>query len=299
MEYSKTGREIYPGRMVELYIEKNESLVENVPERFRLLILETGSFILNINGQQKLLEAPAFYCINHIDRISIGASSDTSYRVLYFSPAIINSKFDFSIINKKDYSSLSHTERQDLNWLNPFIASEEERQPFIKGGPASLRKILQLSDSMEKELEDEPDYFWPCRSRSFFLEILYGLHHFQSKFADIKDELQLADSEIDRILVFLHTHYHQPLTLNSLVERFNMNRTKINDLFHKATGQSVINYLINLRIKLACFILRDTMRPVQEIAFLTGFKDISHFGRTFKNITQHNPSEYREKFTWM
>jgi len=299
MEYSSTGREIYPGRIVELFLEKNEPLLESVPDRFRLLILEEGSLIIKVNGQQKLLEAPAFYCINNKDLVETGAESGPQYRLIYFSPTIINSKFDCSVIEGEDYSSLSHTEWQDLNWLNPFIASEEKRQPFIKAGPASLRKVLQLSDFMENELQEQPDYFWPCRSRSFFLEILYGLHHFQSKYGDIKNELQWAESEIDRILVFLHTHYHQPITLKTLVERFNMNRTKINELFQNATGLPVISYLINLRIKLACFILRDTMRPVQEIAYMTGFKDISHFGRTFKNITQQNPSEYREKYTWM
>jgi len=299
MEYSQIGKDIYPGRIVELYTEENTPLVEQCSNRFRLLILEKGSFILSINDQQTLMEAPSFYCINSKDQVHMGAREEATYRVVYFSPAIINSKFDESVVFNRNYSQLTHTETQDLIWLNPFLCEDRNKDSFIKAGPSSLNKILHLYELMEAELDKQPDYFWPCRSRSFLLEILYALYSFQTRFEDLKTGLEWEDSQIDNILVYLHTHYHQNITLTSLVEKFNMNRTKINNLIQKATGQPVIAYLINLRIKLACFILRDTMRPVQEIAYLTGFNDISHFGRTFKKITNHNPSDYREKYTWM
>lgn len=293
------GKEIYPGRVVELFVEQNKPIIERSTNRFRLLILESGSLVVNINQQQKLLEAPSFYCLNNRDDIHMQDQEGIQYRVIYFTPGIINSKFDFSTIQNQDYSNLTHTEYQDLNWLEPFINAKAERIPYIKAGPSSLRKMLHLCESMEAELDKQPDYFWPCRSRSFFLEMLYALHNCHSRYADINENLEWDDEQINKILVYLHNHYQSPITLKSLVEQFNMNRTKINDLFLKATGQPVISYLINLRVKLACLILRDTMRPVQEIAYQIGFNDISHFGRTFKKVTQYNPSEYREKYTWM
>jgi len=243
MDYSQIGKVIYPGRIVELYTESNTPLVEQCKDRFRMLILEKGSFILSVNDQQILLEAPSFFCINSKDKVLIGSREEVSYRVIYFSPVIINSKFDDSVVFGRDFSQLTHTETQDLIWLNPFLSEERVKDSFIKSGPTSLKKVLHLYGLMEAELEEQPDYFWPCRSRSFFLEILYTLHRFQSRFKDLKREVHWKDSQVDNILVYLHTHYHQSITLTSLVEKFNMNRTKLNNLVVKATGKPVITYL--------------------------------------------------------
>ena len=61
----------------------------------------------------------------------------------------------------------------------------------------------------------------------------------------------------------------------------------------QATGVSVMEYVIRLRVRLACRLLQDTMLPIAEIAERIGYADVTHFGRMFKKHTRLAPSDYR------
>jgi AraC family L-rhamnose operon regulatory protein RhaS len=84
-----------------------------------------------------------------------------------------------------------------------------------------------------------------------------------------------------------------------LCERFAINRTSLNELFRKQTGQPIIQYLIALRIRFACVLLRDTTLPIKEVVARTGFSDVINFNRTFKKRTARTPVAYRREFNVM
>jgi AraC-like DNA-binding protein len=42
--------------------------------------------------------------------------------------------------------------------------------------------------------------------------------------------------------------------------------------------------------------LRDTLLPVSEIMYRTGFNEANHFSRTFKKYMSCAPSDYRKEF---
>jgi AraC family L-rhamnose operon regulatory protein RhaS len=73
----------------------------------------------------------------------------------------------------------------------------------------------------------------------------------------------------------------------------------LNELFRKATGDTVISYLIKLRIELAASMLRDTGMPIKEIGCRVGFDDTANFGRTFKKLKGCSPKQYREENSWI
>ncbi len=60
-----------------------------------------------------------------------------------------------------------------------------------------------------------------------------------------------------------------------------------------------MTYLTQLRIRLAALMLRDTKLPISEVMWRVGFRDGTHFGRTFRKHTAQSPSEYREQYCWM
>jgi hypothetical protein len=54
------------------------------------------------------------------------------------------------------------------------------------------------------------------------------------------------------------------------------------------------DYMRKLRIEKAIQLMEDANYSLTEIAYLTGFSDQSHFNRTFKKQTGHNPLEYKK-----
>jgi transcriptional regulator GlxA family with amidase domain len=65
--------------------------------------------------------------------------------------------------------------------------------------------------------------------------------------------------------------------------------------FKAAFGLPPHRYLLTRRIERAKALLRDTDRPITEIAFQTGWNSLGTFGRTFRDITGESPSELRAR----
>ncbi len=73
-----------------------------------------------------------------------------------------------------------------------------------------------------------------------------------------------------------------------------MSANYINNFFKKETGESIRQYIINYKILISEFRLKNTSAPISEIAFQLGFNDESHFTKTFKKKHDMTPKEYRE-----
>ena len=84
------------------------------------------------------------------------------------------------------------------------------------------------------------------------------------------------------------------ITLAGLAELVNMSETGLSRLFRNLTGMSCIDYVIEYRLTKAMGQLRTTDKPVIEIAYDTGFNNISYFNRTFKKHLHQTPSEFRK-----
>lgn len=65
--------------------------------------------------------------------------------------------------------------------------------------------------------------------------------------------------------------------------------------FKDAFGVPPHRYLLTRRIERAKALLRDTNRPIIDIAFETGWNSLGTFGRVFRDITGESPTELRNR----
>jgi transcriptional regulator GlxA family with amidase domain len=65
--------------------------------------------------------------------------------------------------------------------------------------------------------------------------------------------------------------------------------------FKQAFGVPPHRYLLTRRIERATALLRDTDRPITEIAFETGWESLGTFGRTFRDVTGESPGAIRAR----
>ena len=65
--------------------------------------------------------------------------------------------------------------------------------------------------------------------------------------------------------------------------------------FRDAFGVPPHRYLLTRRIERAKALLRDTDRPIIDIAFQTGWNSLGTFGRVFRDITGESPTELRAR----
>ena len=277
-----------------VYIETKEPFSSENHLMFRLILVENGGGIISVNENTIVFSAPAIFCINSSDIINLEKSSDLKAKAIYFSPTLVNNALTLEKLkNPEEY--LSESEYQDYFSLVPFVYRENLSFGQIEVGPVTAKRVSELVVSLEEELALLNNNYWRCRSRSFFLEILFLIQYI---FTDMENtdkfEVIKFPSEINEIILYLHTHYERKISIEELTEEFHINRTTLADKFSNATGMPVMEYLIRLRVKMASIMLKDTMLPISEIAYRVGFNDITHFGRMFKKHMGYSPSEYRK-----
>jgi AraC-like DNA-binding protein len=291
----------YPGYRMPLWHNSDEDFS---PERgfgirFRMILVEDGSGVLEVNGWRGPFVAPVLLCVNETERPGLTEGRALRAQALYFHPGVVNDAFNFDVIRGPN-EELTLTEQQDLGWFFPFIHRAPGVFTPLALGPASARRTAELMTTIGGRLAARSDADWPCRSRSYFLELLMVAERVFSHTA-VREEASLSESErgADSIVLYLHTHYHRKITLADLTRTFHTNRTTLARRFHQATGLTVVSYLTRLRMNVAASILRDTELDVGEIMRRVGFRDSTHFGRTFRRYIGCTPSEYRHKYCWM
>ncbi|TMV51924.1 helix-turn-helix domain-containing protein [Paenibacillus mesophilus] len=95
-------------------------------------------------------------------------------------------------------------------------------------------------------------------------------------------------------LHYVHVHFADKLSLESVATRFLTNSTYLSRLFRENTGLSFLEYLHRLRINSAATMLIHTDKSVADITFETGFESIRTFSRVFRDMKGKSPREFRK-----
>ena len=148
---------------------------------------------------------------------------------------------------------------------------------------------------MDNQLKGQRDGFWPCRSRSFLMEILHLIVYSYFLISPETDENEetYEQEKFAEIAEYLEQNLSEPITLEMLTKQFAINRNKLNAIFEKQASMTCLNYLLKLRMDLAMILLSKTELPVGEIGARVGFPDPNYFTKVFKSKTGKTPTKYR------
>jgi AraC family L-rhamnose operon regulatory protein RhaS len=306
MTYSTVGRTIYPGYRMPLYRTAADTF-RSSPEssqRFKILFFERGGGLLSCGSRRQHAVAPSIFCLNERELPALDPSpSGTKVQAVYFHPRVIHEDFTLESV----YVQSEEPDWQDRKWLQPFVVRGDGRPVALPLGPGTAARLAGLFAALGGELDAQPDAGWPCRSRSYFFEILFLIHRifeFGKYFRpDLPEIGPLSDADAEAkaaaVIQYLHTHYAEKITLDSLARIFYTNRTTLERQIREATGLPAMAYLARMRTQMAAFLLRDTEMDIPSIVARLGFTDPSQFRRAFRKHLGFSPTEYRKRYNWM
>ncbi|ANE48198.1 hypothetical protein SY83_20015 [Paenibacillus swuensis] len=99
---------------------------------------------------------------------------------------------------------------------------------------------------------------------------------------------------IHKAIEYLARHYQEPVTLKEVADQVYLNPAYFSTLFKQRTGKSFVEYWTDMRVDDAKKRLAYSNEKIAVIAERTGFSNIRHFNRVFKNITGTTPNHYRD-----
>lgn len=295
MQLTTIGREFHPDREVNIHCSRNVALLEHecLKERFRIIYVKEGFGIFSNNGVSQLVTSPSVICLNEQDHVTLIDTSGLRLDIMFFDPVCFERYIPFESLQAWKESLTGY----DQFLFKPFFDRGDTYIGVRSANQQLGNRIMQLITLADAELTEQRDCFWPCRSRSFFIELLLLVNSvFNQDGAHEKIFTGEMSEEIQNILSWLHAHYPEKITMDVVTKQFHTNKTTLNQKFKSVMGTTVMDYVSRLRMQIVCSFLRKTYLTINEIMERAGYRDDAHFLRTFRKYAGCTASEYRNRF---
>ena len=98
---------------------------------------------------------------------------------------------------------------------------------------------------------------------------------------------------LERSIRYINASYNTDIRIPQLAKMENLSNSRYVALFKEIMGVPPTVYIINLRMSIACELLRSTDMSIQQIGILVGYSDSHFFSKLFKKQVGVAPRYYR------
>ena len=126
---------------------------------------------------------------------------------------------------------------------------------------------------------------------------LLGLLHQLLALNEIDKSTPLSQSQrySEAVCSYIRSHYSENLTINHLSDVVGLSPKYLCRIFHSVTGNTLIQYLTDVRLDIACHLLIHTDKSIGEIAASVGYSDALYFSKVFHSSYKISPSKFRKE----
>lgn len=118
----------------------------------------------------------------------------------------------------------------------------------------------------------------------------------QAQFIEQPMAVSTQNSQINQLLDYLRENLGMPHRIDELATRAAISRRTFTRHFHKATGMTLVDWLVNERLQQTRELLETTSMPIERISELTGFQTPLSLRQHFKKRFQVSPRDWRRTF---
>ena len=187
----------------------------------------------------------------------------------------------------------------ELFEANSVLAARYIRPLIAYGAPYLL---FSAAEPEGRLLADRLAAVWDCKERGAFGYELEALSILQGVVGMLlgslpEDGKKSSEQNLAQrsMVTFIAKHFAEPLTLEEIAQSAHLSKSACIRHFQRYAGQTPFDFLISYRLEFARDLLRRTDKSVTEIAALSGFNNLSYFGKLFRRRFGCSPSEYRKK----
>jgi AraC-like DNA-binding protein len=147
--------------------------------------------------------------------------------------------------------------------------------------PFQLQELLAIADSTLKQRKKLRD--------SFLADYLNKPQSLEQK--DVITE-EASNNNVQQYIDYILEHLDSPdLNVNTMGKHFNLGRNRLQREIKIITGLTPVEFIRSVRLNEAQKILKAGKHNISEIAYMTGFSNLSYFSRSYKLQFGVAPSE--------
>lgn len=199
----------------------------------------------------------------------------------------------YNLMIRVDYFTKNMMKSDNLFYLLALTSFEKiqhelnDKSPLVTFAYSERNEIVSLFENVEKELSKDE------LGKALMLDAYINL-----LLCKVFRKIFVKDGEKDRlipqdILDYISQHFNEKISLSDLSERCFYNPAYFSRLFKKTFNMSFTDYIMDLRLKHCCELLKTSDYAIERIIAECGFSDRNTFYERFKNKYGCTPTEYR------
>lgn len=181
----------------------------------------------------------------------------------------------------------------DSIFMEPYLCTASLRPDIYQ---QLYETFMQMAD-----IYFSNNMFWETSIYSMLLKVLedigqdyFNKNNNNSKSLSVTKQRERYE-DFSRLFQYIDDNYAEELTLEQAANYIGFSKYHFSRLFKQHTNTTFYDYLCHKRIQVAQSLLTTDI-PITEIAFQTGFNNLTTFCRCFKKCADCSPTEYRNKF---
>ena len=273
---------------IDVFFEETKGFSAYINGRntYKLVLVKSGHFVIEENGEYRVITAPAGIIINEKADFKVISENGVVTRTLFFKPTFIREEFTFEAIASGKYDKLFSAVKD----ADKMTASEKVYESIV--GNCEIEDCFR--DSIyQDDLVEQPDNLWILRVRYFIISVLFLAT--ADFYINWRQYELYKDPLVAKVSSYFWDHLSEEITLESVLKKFSVNKNTLNNAFNNEMSMSCMAYLEDLRVNRAKKMLQLDDESVSEISRLCGYDDTGYFSKVFKKHTGLTPSDYRRQ----
>ena len=156
--------------------------------------------------------------------------------------------------------------------------------------PEEINRICGIVQKMRLELADRrAGYKSECVSLLLSLAVLLA----RKPGGEQKNAHSAMDNKLEKTLDYMERHWPEKMEMEHLAKLSNCSLRNFERVFRKITGRSPASYIIDLKLRRAKNLLKNSKLSISEIAAKTGFGTGAYLARQLNKNFSMTAKEYR------
>ena len=183
--------------------------------------------------------------------------------------------------------------RMERKYILPLTGTGMEILPLVPEIPEQAEILEAIQQAFEI---DNSRMGYEFQLREILAGIWLKLLMLQDQSAEPGPGDRHADDQIKALMIYIHEHYPEPVTVEQLAQAGHISKRVCFRLFRERLHMTPVEYLRNYRLQMASRMLIKTKEPVTQIGYACGLGSASYFGKTFRRHFGCSPAEFRRKW---
>ncbi len=182
----------------------------------------------------------------------------------------------------------------DYSYIKPFFVNESNVRPRLNLIGKDHIMVETLLDEMLREFQKKNiGYQLAMKADLSKLLVIAGRSCYEEKKEEESPLFDHHRQAMSKAIAYINQHFDEQITIEDASKIAMMSQSYFSYLFKIMTKKTFVEYLHDIRLKKAMFLLKTTDDQILNICYCCGFNSINYFNRVFKQEVGAAPREYR------